>query len=154
MGLLNMLKNLNNAEGIRESMRMSYDKHLRKAHSGAIAAPDTTPAHCALYGALGTRYMSEGRLPPESILWGELAPFLALRESDAREYLAEYVVYCEKPAEARVDVLRAKVNEGLRRANREVRMMAFMALQHEVAWARLLEQPVRALLESSLEGVQ
>jgi hypothetical protein len=108
MGLLDMLKNLNNAEGIRESMRVSYDKHLRKAHSGAIGAPDTTPAHCALYGALGTRYMSRGRLAAEPMVWAELAPFLALHDSDAREILAEYVVYCEKPTEARVDVLRAK----------------------------------------------
>lgn len=147
MGLLNMLMNLNNAEGIRESMRMSYDKHLGKAHSGAIGAPDTPPAHCALYGALGTRYQAGGRVPPELKLWAELAPFLGLGESDARESLAEYVVYCEKPGEARVDALRTKVNEGLRRANKEVRMMAFMALQHDVAWACLLQAQVRALLK-------
>ena len=151
MGLLDMLKNLNNAEGIREAMRMSYDKHLKKAYSGAISAPDTTPAQSALYGALGTRYLARGQVVPEVQLWKELIPFLALRDSDARESLAEYVVYCEKPAEARVDVLRAKINEGLRRANKEVRIMAFTAMQQGVAWTRLLEEQVRALLESSLE---
>ena len=151
MTFWNMLKNLNNAEGIRESMRMSYDKHLKKAQSGAMSAPDTTPGQFALYGALATRYQTAGTSPPEPILWAELAPFLALCDSDARESLAEYVAYCEKPGEARVDALRTKVNEGLRRANKEQRMMAFMGLQQPVAWARLLDEEVRASLDSLLE---
>jgi hypothetical protein len=33
-------------------------------------------------------------------------------------------------------------------------MMAWMALQQGVAWARLLDEQVRALLESSLEDIK
>ena len=141
MGFKELVKNINNAEGIRESMRMSYDKHRRQAQSSQISARDTSPAQCGLYGALSTRYQADGLNPPEVTVWAELAPFLGLPDADGRESLAEYIVFREKPGEARVDDLRKKVNEGLNVAQRDVMVMAAMAVEQGVAWGQFLDRP-------------
>ncbi|UCC31575.1 MAG: hypothetical protein JSU86_04710 [Phycisphaerales bacterium] len=150
MGFWDLLKNINNAEGIRESMRMSYDKHYNQAQSGQGSAPDTTPAQYALYGALASRYQVDGLNPPEMTVWAELAPFLALSRAEGREYLAEYIVYREKPADAKVNVLRKKVSEGLRAAEGEVKVMAAMAVEQGVAWGQLVDKHTRTTLKDSL----
>lgn len=150
MGLWDVIKNLNNADGVREAMRMSYDKHLRKAQAGEISAPGSSLAQFALYGALATRYQASGLNPPEQTVWAELTPFMGLGDADGREYLAEYVVYRERPVEARTVPLRRKINEGLRAANTEVKAMAAVALMQGVAWGRLLDEPTRSMLDASL----
>ena len=114
MGFWHQLRNLNNAEGIRESMRMSYDKHLKLATEGRIRfLTPTTPHRTALYDAMGTRYMASGvpidNATAEMLIWADLLPFLYLDERMAREALAEYVVYKEMPKDARISWLTALV---------------------------------------------
>lgn len=150
MGVSDMSKNSNNADDIREAMRMSYDKHYKLAESGQIAAPDTSAAHCALYGALATRYQTAGQAPAETLLWAELAPFLGLSDADGREYLAEYIVYRESPGQAKEQDLRAKVNDSLKAADSEVQSMAAIALLQEVAWGQLVDERTRTALLSSM----
>jgi hypothetical protein len=95
-----LMKNRNNAEGIREAMRMSYDKHLNLAIEGKMHSfTPTPPEWLPLYGALSTRYVVRGvpidNVIAEQLIWADLLPFLYLEQDIAREALAEYVVYKE-----------------------------------------------------------
>ena len=143
-----LMKNINNAEGIREAMRMSYDKHLRLATKGKIDfLTATTPHQCALYGALGARYMVSG-VPidnpiAQSLIWADLLPFLHLNQETAREALAEYVVYKEMPKEAKISWLTTLVKQGcaLGKGEHQEEYNTFMAVARAngVVWLLLLE---------------
>jgi hypothetical protein len=115
MGLWNLIRNLNNAEGIREAMRQSFDKHLRLAREGRAGNRDVTPLQVALFGAMASRFMVSGvEVTPETelVIWADLGPFLWLAPEEAREAVAEYVVCKEMPADANIRWLTAIVQKG------------------------------------------
>jgi hypothetical protein len=138
VGWLKLLLNASSAEGVREAMRMSYKKHFRRAMLGK-GRPGTSPHQMALYGAMGTRYMTRGQEPAEAVIWAEVAPFMKLERSEGIEALAEYVVFQERPAEARVDWLTERLEHGrylLREDEAETFVQAAQVLG--LAWYVLL----------------
>jgi hypothetical protein len=110
MGLFKFLKNFGSVEGTRESIRVSYKKHFVGA---AKLAGDSSPHSVGLYGALATRRRLMGRFGSEVEVWAELAPFLSMAPDQAIDALAEYVVFLERPGEARTAWLRTLVNQSL-----------------------------------------
>ena len=154
MGWLKVLLNANNAEGVREAIRISYIKHVRLASQGKIPTADTSPHHVGLYGALSSRYKASGIQTNEVILWGELAPFLLMRESDSIEALAEYVVFKEKPQEAKEQWLKKAINDALRvppASDESPRTFAPIGIINQVAWCNLLDADIENILEAEAE---
>jgi hypothetical protein len=102
------------ADGARDAMRVSYFKHRRLAEQGRAPTFTSDPPHyLGLYGALGTRYKARLQAFDEAGLWIELAPFLLIREAEAVEALAEYVLWKEGHKDARVRWLREVINATL-----------------------------------------
>jgi hypothetical protein len=149
MGILTKL--LGGADGCREAMRESYERHLRLAKQGKVAALGS-PHSFGLYGALGSRYRFSLRRIVEVEMWSELVPFLLMSESEAVEALAEYVVYQEQPLHARVTWLKNLINSSLSaNPNNPLITAAILALEKQVAWCSLLEPATIDLLESAVE---
>lgn len=147
------------ADGIRETMRESYDKHIRLAQKGRV--PSTgTPHSIGLYGALGSRYQARGNpvmKDPgwEVLIWGELSPFMLMKETEAVEALAEYVVYKEFPQKARVTWLKKLINSSLRACKDDSKIaMAIAGLINQVAWCSLLEPETTKIIERAMEKLQ
>lgn len=133
MGLFSKL--FGTTDGRREAMRGSYEKHVRLAKEKNIDSPHII----GLYGALGTRYIARGMNVPEIVLWGELAPFLAMKNGEAIEALAEYIVYQEQPEDARKSWLRKVINKAiLAPENSHASGMAYSGLANNVSWCNLL----------------
>ena len=134
-------------DACRETMRKSYEKHVRLAHEGKL--PSTNPPHnLGLYGALGTRYIARGTPVVEVALWGELAPFLIMKEEQAVEALAEYVVFQEHPKDARVVWLKMVINAALRSPG-ETADLATMGFINQVSWCALLDPDTRKTIEKT-----
>ncbi len=145
---LKLLLNINNAEGCREAMRLSYQKHLRQARQGMVPSDDP-PHYVGLYGALASRYKTRGIPVMEVVIWAELVPFILMRETDAVEALAEYVVYQERAGDAKVSWLRKLINDVLRMAPTSAespRSMAPMGIINHVAWCDILDPDVKSAL--------
>jgi tetratricopeptide (TPR) repeat protein len=138
------------ADGIREAMRDSYEKHVRLAKEGKI--PSTDPPHSVgLYGALCSRYRARGKPVVEVVLWGELAPFLLMKEDEAVEALAEYVVYKEMPNKARIAWLKELINSSIESCKDNSRKVtAAIGLLNQVTWCSLLEPKVIEAIERIL----
>lgn len=152
MGFWKMLANLNNADGVREAMRTSYAKHVRVAKSGQCPSDGTTPHQAGLYGALGTRHQAHGRQAVEVMLWAELAPFLALSPNDALDCLCEYVVYQERPSEARVSWLRQTLDRAARSLQSDDQLsVAYLAGVNECPWIEILSPPAKKTLDRRIE---
>ena len=152
MGMLTKL--FGGADGCREAMRESYHKHVQIAREGRI--PTTDPPHTVgLYGSLGSRYRARGTPIVEAVMWGELAPFLAMREVEAVEALAEYIVYQERPRDARVPWLKNLVNSSLLSCKDSSRVaMAAVGFINQVAWCSLLEPKTMKMIERAVEKLE
>lgn len=145
MGFLKLVRNLNNAEGAREAMRLAYLKHYRLAERAAVGAHST-----ALFGSLGSRRKAGGQYRGEPFLWAELAPFLCMPPEVGREAVAEYVVCLERPAEGRIGWLRDQINRFLStpydsneaREARQVAAMSLVSLGVALPWAERLRDDV------------
>lgn len=143
MGFLKMFRNITNAEGARESIRLSYLKHYRLARANGIV-----PHGTALFGALGSRRKAAGMLPPEAVLWAEVAPFVCMAPETGREALAEYIVCLERPAEGRIGWLRDQINEALANPydsqeaqdSREVAAMSLELITEALPWAAWIRE--------------
>ena len=130
-------------------MRKSYEKHVRLAREGK--SPSTSPPRTlGLYGALGTRYIARGTPVVEVALWGELAPFLIMKEKQAIEALAEYLVFQEHPKEAKVAWLRRVINAALRSPG-ETADLATMGFINQVSWCALLDPDTRKTIEETAQ---
>ena len=138
MGVFKFLKNFGSAEGTRASIRFSYKKHL---HGAAKACSDSDPHSVGLYGALATRCRLMGRSGSEVDVWAELAPFLGMAPGQAVDALAEYVVFLERPGDARVAWLRALVNDSLATPGPHVQFAA-MGIANHAPWAMWLDEKV------------
>lgn len=148
MGFWYLIKNRNNTEGIREAMRMSYDKHLKLSIEGKIhSLTPTQPEWLALYGALSTRYVVSGvpidNMIAEWLIWADLLPFLYLEPDIAREALAEYIVYKEMPRDARISWLTTIVQQGCKigkdKNDDEYNELMATAEANGAVWLLLLE---------------
>ena len=130
MGFMDALNKLTraDADGTRKAMRKTYRNHLRSIEQGRLQIPeDDSPHQSALYGALGTRYMTLGfsadeMRSQEIFLWLELMPFLYLEPSTAVEALAEYVVWKEPETkhETKATWLYDQIREGVQKASEEI----------------------------------
>lgn len=149
MGILTKL--FGGAEGCREAMCESYQKHVQLARAGKITFFDQSPHSLGLYGALGSRYRALGRPINEAIMWSELTPFLLMDQSDSVEALAEYALFQERPNEARTGWLKDRINLSFRSHHDESVIAATsIALMNEVAWCDLLEPAVLRLIEDQV----
>lgn len=151
MGFLKMLRNLNNADGAREAMRLAYLKHYRLAERAGVAAHST-----ALFGALGSRRKAGGQYRGEPLMWAEVAPFVCMPPELGREALAEYVVCLERPAEGRIGWLREQLNRYLNapydteeaQEAKEIAALSLAQIGGAIPWAQWLSEDAgRALLE-------
>ena len=91
MGLLNKLLD-GGAEGCRKSMRGAYEHHAKAAREKHMDSPHLI----GLYGALRSRYRARGLAMDEAVMWGELAPFLAMEPAMSIAALSEYVAFQEQ----------------------------------------------------------
>lgn len=140
MGLFN--RAFGGANGVRETMQLSYANHVADVVSGKLPVSDRSEAHFfGLYGALSTRYQARGAPRSELQLMMELAPFYAMPDKKAAiAMLAEYVVYQERPAEAEVGVLRAVLREAAENLWEETWLAATVqGIAAGADWARLLD---------------
>lgn len=147
MGFFKVLFNAGNAEGIREAMRISY-KHHRKSVRGPMA-DGTSPHEIGLFGAMASR-MKVNNMPfDEASVWLEVAPFMIIADEEvAREAIAEYAVFVERTVDAKIEGLRAAINDAFRRGEGSHvarQFMASPAVQHK-RWYALLDPDVRAAL--------
>lgn len=137
MGWWNLLTNLNNAEGTREAMKMAFDKGIQ-AGQGDVRA--------GLYQALASRWQVRG-IPvntlTQTMIWAELLPFLHLDQTMARNAIAEYVVYKERPRDAKIDWLTQVVKHGCATAKMNMAADEFngfmlFATDHNYVWTLML----------------
>ena len=134
MSWLKFLQNIGNAESTRESIRQSYKKHFELA---ALARHGSDCHSVALYGALATRYRLMKRPVVEVEIWAELAPFLGMLPGRGVEALAEYIVYQERPGEARTSWLKEEINNALMLRGPHLQFAVF-ALGNRVLWTNWL----------------
>ena len=139
MGFIDML--LGTPEGVRESMRRSYDKHYNLAASGQLGSPDDDLHQIGLYGALASRLQARGAPVQEPAVWAELAPFLQLEQETALEALAEYALYTERPNEARTEWLISVIKQGYQHGagTEQFDALSFLARANGVAWVALAD---------------
>jgi len=143
MGMLKFLRNIGSVERTRESIRISYEKHLAGA---ADACGDLDPHSVGLYGALATRSRLMGRPGSEVEIWADLAPFLGMAPGQAIEALAEYVVYLERPIEARGAWLRTLINDALGTTGPHLQLAA-LGIANRGPWATWLDEKIVCLIQ-------
>jgi hypothetical protein len=132
-------------EGAREAMRLSYAKHRNLGLSSDLSSRDAHEA--GLFGALGSRYKVMGLLPPyafpDVVLWPELIPFLMMDEDDAIEYLAEYIVWQQKPHKSRTkwlsEELNRIINEDLSQDDSEFLSVALSLVANRYRWLEIID---------------
>jgi len=152
MGFSDLLNNINNAEGIREAMRLSYNNNLNLVveiglvQAASKVSGDTlseTRRYFALFNTLESRYLASGVSTEntEKLIWAELLPFLYLDEETACEALAEYVVYKEMPKDAKIPWLEGIVQRGYELVKNRKAYNAWMpvAKSNGAIWLLLLE---------------
>lgn len=152
MGSWDQLKNINNAEGIREIVRQSYDEHfnlvvkLGLAQTASKVGGDPlseTTQHFALFNVMEAYYFVSGLDNAEKSIWAELLPFLYLDKQTVREALAEYFVYKAMPMDANIPWLETVVQRGceLTKSKKIKAYNAWMpaAKANNAVWLLLLE---------------
>lgn len=147
MGIFNKI--LGNADGIRETTRDSYKKHVRMAESN----PQTDdPIHWAgLYGAMASRYVASGNAQAEVYVWAELAPFLLMNNSVGLNSLCEYLVYKEQPDKANTSYIKEQINSSIRSGKgQEILALAATCFMNKVAWLPWLEPDTTQILTEAL----
>jgi tetratricopeptide (TPR) repeat protein len=95
------------------------------------------PHRVGLFGVLATRYRLMRRRFSEVEIWSELAPFIAMQESEGIRALAEYIVYQEWPAQADLAFLRDALERALTTKELHAEAAA-VGTQNGVAWAYLI----------------
>ncbi len=148
MGFLKMMLNAGNADGIRESMRMSYKRSRKQAERGDLPL-DFGPHVSGLLGAMGSR-MAVNNIPVTPVvLWHEVAPFALIRDEEvAVEALAEYAVYVERTVDTKLAGLRESLNLWIRSTpdDEELMKMVTNPVAESCRWWGLLEPDVIARL--------
>ncbi len=128
------------AQGIRDSIRRAYDKHLR-LFEVEPPEPGVSPHHASLHGALTLRYAASYRARPAGLIWLELTPMVGLEPEAGLRALAEYVVYRERPRLADQNLLRELLHEGLRAlAPADLELFLSAAETYNFPWLRLVSE--------------
>lgn len=109
MGWFNLLKNANNIEGTRESIRISFDNLFRKTP----VAESTRTAQVAV-SLLAQRWSALGRPSSFPVVTVEALPFYCMRPAECREALAEYIGSIQHADDSRKDWLGAQVTVVIR----------------------------------------
>lgn len=142
MGFLKAFLNANNAEGIREAMRMTYKAHRRQAERGG---PILDPTSLRSWPLMGQR-LAVNNIPVTPVaLWHEVAPFVLIGDEEvAVEALAEYCVYLERTVDTKLAGLRETLNLWLRRSSPDSEMMKLIThpLATNCRWWALLDSDI------------
>ena len=146
MGLLKKL--FGGADGIRETMRESYDQHVLfgRLAKHTPGVENVSPHHAGLYGALGTRYLIRRHSISERDLWLELAPFFAMEEQESVEALVEYAIYQERPKDAGIGRLAFLINSALCACKDEIKVQVAVASRRAPSWVSLLREETAQML--------
>ena len=148
MGLLDKLLS-GGAEGCRKSMRDAYEHHAKAARGKHMDSPHLI----ALYGALRSRYRARGLAVDEAVMWGELAPFLAMEPAMSIVALSEYVAFQEQHVGVRRDWLTNIIRRALQAPKvGTMTEVVRLAVVSRVAWCELLEPAMVAALEGEVES--
>jgi hypothetical protein len=139
--------------GCRKAIQGAYVKGRTAAQR---TRSDESPHWMGLAHALQSRYLTRGLRPPEPLVWAELAPFLLIAdESSAVSWLAEYVIYHERPDLADVPRLAAAINyflQDVEPAREPFVTLVGGALAADVGWVRLLTSANRERLSGLGNG--
>jgi hypothetical protein len=138
MGFLKMMMNANNAEGIREAMRITYKK---ATGSNMLHDIELKRHQIGMMLTLKTRNMTYGTNESDEEIMVELAPFnLIDSQEKSLDALIEYVVYKEKPIEARVEGLKRILCLSIKNSNNsDYLKIASIGLATKKAWFDLLD---------------
>lgn len=121
------------------------------ARSGRLPAVDA-PHAIGLFGALASRYRVMGKESSEPSIYAELAPFLGMEASEGVEALVEYVVYQERPGEAKLAWLTEVINRSLSVPGPHTRFAIF-GLMNRVTWSNWLGEKARTVIEAAGTGI-
>ena len=138
MGLFKQL--FGGVDGYREVVRESYERHVDKARKSGMDYPHAV----GLYGALVKHYMAAKLPVVETVIWVELEPFLAMKESVAIEAIVEYVIFQMNPRNARQEWLRYQINDALSYPSSialdamAIGGVIIEGVMHRIAWCDLL----------------
>lgn len=143
-----MLRNANNADSTRESIRVAYRKHVKLARTGRIPSVDSTHS-IGLFAALASRYRVMGKEFSEPAIYAELAPFLCMDELESVEALAEYIVHQERPGEARLPWLKEAINRSLSVATGRYAGFAALGVAGHVRWSGWLGEKAMAVIKTA-----
>jgi hypothetical protein len=122
------------AQGIRDSLAKTYQKHLRLFQN--TPPENNLPLHhSALHGSLALRYAASYRGIPDNVVWLEVAPFLTLPSEQSVRALAEYVVFKERPRKANREFLERSIQRGLELMSAEDReLFVVTAREYGFSW--------------------
>lgn len=151
MGIFTKL--FGSADRTREVMRDLYAKHLRMAQQGEMKVANIDDAHyIALYTALWITYCEKsGSQVPEDLILAEIVPFRVMKnKQQAIEALAEYVVYVERPSDARTEWLKGHINSAMQSYGDDWPDIALMGgtsgFDPATSWMTLLNPEMKSLL--------
>src|SRR4030095_10143915 len=134
MGLLDKL--LGGAQGCREFMSDAYEHHAKAAREKHMDSPHLIELH----GALRSRYRARGLAMDEAVMWGELAPFLAMEPAMSIAALSEYVAFQERHPGVRREWLGNTIRHAVQAPKvGTMTEVVRLAVASRVAWCELLE---------------
>ena len=146
MGLFNKL--VGNADGIREQVLESFDAGVTQYRKIRSAEP----RGFGLFNAVYRRYELKRWPLDEERMKGEIAPFLHMYGANAVMGLAEYMVWQEKPSEAREQWLRKLINDAAMSLKPgDLIDLGALAASGNLAWARLLDRETIAAITKALD---
>ena len=132
------------AEGCRKSMRDAYEHHAKAAREKHMDSPHLI----GLYGALRSRYRAHGLAIDDAVIWGELAPFLAMEPAMSIAALSEYVAFQERHPGVRREWLANTIRHAVQAPKvGTMTEVVRLAVVSRVAWCQLLEPATVAALE-------
>jgi hypothetical protein len=153
MNFLKKIIRLGTADGTKDAVLASYQRHRTLAERGEIPlAAEMTPHIAGLFGALANRRRMLGNKRHEHLILAELVPFLLMPEPESQKVLAEYIAFQEHDARSEEESLRAKINESLRtlpNAKEDWRAAATIAINDpSILWTSFLDPDVKTIFET------
>lgn len=156
MGWLRVLMNLHRSDGMREVIRLSYDKVRRGAAAGTIRIPDGMTAHQYALASALTKSDQRAKQLPEPLLHGEISPFCLMPlEEMAVKALAEYVLFRQSRRDVQVDWLSRAMSEAvtyhLDQVGPAIGTFIILGYFGNAPWRMLIDSPAGADIEGYAE---
>lgn len=147
MGWNKLLKNADNADGCRESVKMSYNRHYKGALRGE-GPPGEDPHFIALASALKVRRKLVGNYSCEAKIIIEIIPFLLMEKQKSIKMLAEYFLCEEKPDEANFELTKKEINDAFMKIDSSEEGLTCLAyeaieLNPDITWIDWLKDDVK-----------